>query len=116
MKWKGILGRAGALAALVLLACALAVTAAAQTIDLDRENTLTVSFRESGKASRKWSFPSTPVASLTEEGGDALTGDFAQYPVSLEDLDSSGLRSLAQTLDAYVARDTLTPLLFPGNR
>lgn len=41
----------------------------------------------------------------------ALTDDFAQYPVSLEDLDSSGLRSLAQTLDAYVARDTLTPLL-----
>ena len=30
---------------------------------------------------------------------------------SLEDLDSSGLRSLAQTLDAYVARDKLTPLL-----
>lgn len=51
------------------------------------------------------------VASLTEEGEYALTGDFAQYPVSLEDLDSSGLRSLAQTLDAYVARDTLTPLL-----
>ena len=51
------------------------------------------------------------VASLTEEEDDALTGDFAQYPVSLEDLDSSGLRSLAQTLDAYVARDTLTPLL-----
>ena len=52
-----------------------------------------------------------PVAALTEEGEYALTDDFAQYPVSLEDLDSSGLRSLAQTLDAYVARDTLTPLL-----
>ena len=51
------------------------------------------------------------VAALTEEGEYALTDDFAQYPVSLEDLDSSGLRSLAQTLDAYVARDTLTPLL-----
>ena len=51
------------------------------------------------------------MAALTEEGEYALTDDFAQYPVSLEDLDSSGLRSLAQTLDAYVARDTLTPLL-----
>ena len=50
------------------------------------------------------------MAALTEEEY-ALTDDFAQYPVSLEDLDSSGLRSLAQTLDAYVARDTLTPLL-----
>ena len=38
-------------------------------------------------------------------------GGKGPYPVSLEDLDSSGLRSLAQTLDAYVARDTLTPLL-----
>lgn len=111
MKWKGILGRAGAFAALVLLACALAVTAAAQTIDLDRENTLTVSFGESGEGFPEVEFSLYPVASLTEEGEYALTGDFAQYPVSLEDLDSSGLRSLAQTLDAYVARDTLTPLL-----
>ena len=35
MKWKGILGRAGAFAALVLLACALAVTAVAQTVNRD---------------------------------------------------------------------------------
>ena len=111
MKWKGILGRAGALAALVLLACALAVTAVAQTIDLDRENTLTVSFGESGEGFPEVEFSLYPVAALTEEGEYALTDDFAQYPVSLEDLDSSGLRSLAQTLDAYVARDTLTPLL-----
>ena len=108
MKWKGILGRAGALAALVLLACALAVTAAAQTINQDRENTLTVSFGESGEGFPEVEFSLYPVASLTEEEY-ALTDDFAQYPVSLEDLDSSGLRSLAQTLDAYVARDTLRP-------
>ena len=38
-----------------------------------------------------------------------LTGDFAGYPVSLEDLDSSGWRALAQTLDAYVGRDSLAP-------
>lgn len=111
MKWKGILGRAGALAALVLLACALAVTAAAQTIDQDRESTLTLSFGESGEGFPEVEFSLYPVAALTEEGEYALTGDFGQYPVSLEDLDSSGLRSLAQTLDAYVARDTLTPLL-----
>ena len=110
MKWKGILGRAGAFAVLVLLACALAVTAVAQTIDQDRENTLTVSFGESGEGFPEVEFSLYPVASLTEEEY-ALTDDFAQYPVSLEDLDSSGLRSLAQTLDAYVARDTLTPLL-----
>lgn len=111
MKWKGILGRAGALAALVLLACALAVTAVAQTIDQDRESTLTLSFGGSGEGFPEVEFSLYRVAALTEEGEYALTDDFAQYPVSLEDLDSSGLRSLAQTLDAYVARDTLTPLL-----
>ena len=111
MKWKGILGRAGAFAVLVLLACALAVNAVAQAIDQDRESTLTLSFGESGEGFPEVEFSLYPVASLTEEGEYALTGDFAQYPVSLEDLDSSGLRSLAQTLDAYVARDTLTPLL-----
>ena len=100
----------GAFAALVLLACALAVTAVAQTIDQDRESTLTLSFGESGEGFPEVEFSLYPVAALTEEEY-ALTDDFAQYPVSLEDLDSSGLRSLAQTLDAYVARDTLTPLL-----
>ena len=71
MKWKGILGRAGAFAALVLLACALAVTAAAQTIDLDRENTLTVSFGESGEGFPEVEFSLYRVASLTEEIGRA---------------------------------------------
>ena len=68
MKWKGILGRAGAFAALVLLACALAVTAAAQTIDLDRESTLTCLLGRAGKASRKWSFPSTAWRPLRRRG------------------------------------------------
>lgn len=111
MKWKGILGRAGAFAVLVLLACALAVTAVAQTINQDRESRLTLSFGESGEGFPEVEFSLYRVASLTEEGEYALTGNFAQYPVSLEDLDSSGLRSLAQTLDAYVARDELAPLL-----
>ena len=46
MLWKEILGRAGTFAVLVLLACALAVTAAAQAIDQDRESTLTLYFGE----------------------------------------------------------------------
>lgn len=111
MKWKEILGRAGTFAVLVLLACALAVTAAAQAIDQDRESTLTLYFGENRTDFAEVKFSLYRVASLTEEGEYVLTDDFAQYPVSLEDLDSSGLRSLAQTLDAYVARDKLTPLL-----
>ena len=51
----------GAFAALVLLACALAVTAVAQTIDQDRESTLTLSFGgERGRLPGSGVFPSTP--------------------------------------------------------
>ncbi len=39
-----------------------------------------------------------------------LTGDFAEYPVKVNGLDSSGWRALAQTLDGYAARDGLNPL------
>ena len=65
MKWKGILGRAGAFAVLVLLACALAVNAVAQAIDQDRESTLTLSFGESGEGYPEVEFSLYPVASLT---------------------------------------------------
>ena len=51
------------------------------------------------------------VAGISADGIYTLAGDFEQYPVSLEDLDASGWRAVAQTLDAYAARDGITPLV-----
>lgn len=50
------------------------------------------------------------TAEISAEGSFRLTGSFADYPVSLKGLDSSGWRALAQTLEAYTARDHIEPL------
>lgn len=50
------------------------------------------------------------VAKRSEATDWKLTGDFADYPVSLNGLNSSGWRALSQTLDAYTARDGLKPV------
>lgn len=45
------------------------------------------------------------VADLSEDVAFTLSGDFAEYPVSLENLDSDGWHTAARTLAAYVQRD-----------
>ena len=50
------------------------------------------------------------VADISASGAFTLAGDFRSYPVSLENLTSSGWRALAQTLSAYVYRDGIRPL------
>ncbi len=49
------------------------------------------------------------VADISAAGEYVLTGDFRAYPVSFDDLDSSGWAALAGTLSGYVRRDALTP-------
>lgn len=49
------------------------------------------------------------VAEPTSDGGFRLAGAFAGYRVSLDDLDSDSLRSLAATLAGYAARDNIRP-------
>lgn len=105
--WKKI---AVLLAALLLLPCFSATAFAYEAVDIGREASLTVYFGEEGMDFPGVEFRLYRVADVAETGDLALTGDFAEYPVSLKDLDSSGWRALAQTLDAYAARDGLTPL------
>lgn len=83
---------------------------AADMIDTERESSLTVYFGKDGEGFSGVKFQLYRVADISETGRYALTGDFAGYFVSLEGLDSSGWRALAQTLDAYVDRDRLQPL------
>lgn len=49
------------------------------------------------------------VASVSDDGGYSLHGDFAGYPVSVNGLDSQGMERLASTLYAYACRDHLIP-------
>lgn len=73
--------------------------------ELDRQGNVTISYEVSGAK-----FYLYKVADMSEKVKFSLSGDFAGYPVSLENLDSDGWRSAAQTLEAYAARDSRTAL------
>lgn len=79
-------------------------------IDTEREVSMSVYFGEEAKGFSDVSFDIYFVAEMNESGDFALSGDFMNYPVSFENLDSSGWRALAQTLNAYAQRDSLRPL------
>ena len=49
------------------------------------------------------------VADVSADVRFTLTGDFAKYPVSLDDMDSAKWTALAQTLKGYVFLDFLPP-------
>lgn len=90
----------------------MAMTAfASGNIETERQGSLSVYFGENGIGFSGVAFSIYQVADISEDGTYTLNDDFAQYSVSLEDLDSSGWRALAQTLDAYIARDKIVPLI-----
>lgn len=68
---------------------------------------LQVYFGHGGESFPEAGFSLYQVAAISPQGEYVLTGRFADYPILLEGLDSSGRRALAQTLDSYVARDHL---------
>lgn len=49
------------------------------------------------------------VAEITADSEYSLTGEFENYKVSLNELDSQDWRSIAITLSGYVTRDKITP-------
>ena len=77
----------------------------------EREGTLTLHFSENGAGFAGVAFSVYRVADISENGTYTLAGDFVQYSVCLDNLNSSGWRALAQTLDAYAARDAISPFL-----
>ena len=93
------------LAAVLLPLCFPVQSQAYGTIDTSREASLEVIFGKEETGFSGVGFQLYRVADVSEKGGFALTEDFSAYSISLEGLDSSGWRALAQTLDAYIARD-----------
>lgn len=113
MKAKNILKRLVILlfAFLLEVSCVAMTTFAHGNIEVGHEGSLSVYFGENGVGFSEVAFSIYQVAGISEDGTYTLTGDFAQYPVRLENLDSSGWRALAQTLDTYTARDEIAPLI-----
>lgn len=113
MKARHILKRFGTLLLVVLLGIScMAMTAySSGNIETGRQGSLSVYFGENGRGFSEVTFSIYRVADISEDGTYTLTGDFAQYPVRMENLDSSGWRALAQTLDAYAARDEIASLM-----
>lgn len=89
----------------------MAITAfASGSTEPNRETSLSVYFGEDGEGFSGVEFSVYRVASISADGTYMLTEEFTHYPVSVDGLDSSGWRALAQTLDSYVTRDGLMPL------
>ena len=95
---------------LLLLSCFGATAFAYETVDIGRETSLAVYFGKDKAGFSGVEFRAYRVAEVSEAVQFTLTGDFTDYPVTVNGLDSTGWRALAQTLDGYVARDSLSPL------
>ena len=78
-------------------------------IDTDQPVSLTVRCQKEQAVSGV-RFSLYQVADVSGTAAFRLTGDFAGYPVSLDDLSSADWQALAGTLAAYAARDHLAPL------
>ena len=95
---------------LALVLCFGTTAFAYGTIDTEQKSILTVYFGKDGNGFPNVEFQVYRVADVSADAQFTRSGDFAEYPVAVNGLDSSGWRTLAQTLDAYVARDNLKPL------
>lgn len=95
---------------LVGLSWAVTTVFAVDNGDIEQNASLTVYFGKNGEGFADVEFSIYRIAEISQDGSYTLTGDFKNYPVNLENLTSSGWRALAQTLDAYAARDHLQSL------
>ena len=110
MKIYRICRRMAALLTALLLACCFGTTAFAyEAVDTGQETSLTVYFGKDGNGFSNVEFQVYRVAEVSAGAKFTLTGDFSDYPVRVNGLDSSGWRALAQTLESYAARDSLSP-------
>lgn len=89
----------------VSLLCITKTVDAAEKINQKASAGMTIQYREEGAQFRLYK-----VAKIASNGSFTPTKDFEKYPVKWNGLDSEGWRLLAETLDAYVARDNISPV------
>lgn len=87
---------------------------AAGPIDVNKDVSLTISYRHDGKGISGTEFRLYRVADVDAYGAYTPSGWFSSYPIYTEGLDLQGWRSLALTLSGYVLRDNI-PATDSGN-
>ena len=97
---------------IALLLCLIAVVSlplsASAVPTSTNTGSVTVEFQHKGYPIKDAQFRIYLIATETANGY-ALTGDFTNYSVSLDNLNSDALNGLATALAAYVARDSVNP-------
>ena len=83
---------------------------AAPKIDIDRGISISVKYEYNGAPISGVRFNAYKVADLRSSGEFTPTADFARYSVSFENLNSEKLKSLSDTLSAYINRDKIKPI------
>lgn len=86
------------------------LASAAEPINLEKDVTLTLVYKDGSEPIVGAKFEIYQVGDVSEEGEFTLTGDFAKYPVSVANLDTTGWRNLAATLVGYAQRDGVSPI------
>lgn len=76
-------------------------------MDTEQQMSLTVYFGHNNKGFSQVNFRLYQIAIVSEDKNLILTDSFSGYPIKIDELDSSGWKSLAQTLDGFVLRDHL---------
>lgn len=83
---------------------------AANSVDVNRNSTITVYFRDEQTPIVEAKFNLYLVAECDKNGRLTVTQDFKNYRVDFNTDDKEALQALAQTLEGYVLRDDITPL------
>lgn len=79
------------------------------SIDLTKKVSLTISYRDGGKAIKDAEFDMYLVATVDENGTLTTTKDFAQFNVNISGKNDAQWNTLQSTLEGYVLRDNIVP-------
>ncbi|MDD6023110.1 MAG: Cna B-type domain-containing protein [Oscillospiraceae bacterium] len=100
---------AGMLSVLALLLMLPMQALAAGSIDVNRDESLTISFQDGAAALTGVQFDLYLTATVDEYGELTTTDEFAQFQVNIRGENDEAWRTLASTLEGYVLREKLTP-------
>ncbi len=85
-------------------------TLAAPKIDTNRGISISLKYEYNGTPISNVRFNVYKVADMQSNGSFVATQDFSRYSVSFDNLSSENLKSLSDTLSAYIMRDNITPI------